>query len=182
MQGCGPRRTDVTGIAGLKSSTKSPRPLRYLVPIAATGLVLLILLAATVPLMHWVAESGREAQFAASFAVWREHGISNYDLTLEQRCDCPPAGNRIIEVAVRNEQVASVRGDDGYYSDAVEPLLTVPQIFAAVEEGILIDPDAMSVRYDENYGFPREVSIDPSRSMDADELDLTVRTFRPLAR
>lgn len=166
----------------MKSSAKTPRPLRYLLPIAATGLVLLILLAATVPLMHWVSESGREAHFATGYEVWRGHAIANYDLTVEQSCTCPPTGKRVITVKVRNEQIASIAAGEPQPADLPEPLLTVPQLFAAVEEGLLLEPDSMNVRYDENYGFPREISIDPSHAVSDDELRLTVRTFRPLAR
>ncbi|MEM7503027.1 MAG: DUF6174 domain-containing protein [Pseudomonadota bacterium] len=166
----------------MKSTTKSNKPLRALLPIAATALVLLILLAATVPLMHWANESGRAARLADGLGVWRELGITNYDLTIEQRCACLPAGQRAIDVRVRNGQLADVRDADRQPIDPLRLPMTVPQIFAAVEEAIRREPDSIGVEYDKNYGFPREFSFDPSHSVDDDELGVTVQTFRPLAR
>ena len=166
----------------MKSTTKSHKPLRALLPIAATALVLLILLAATVPLMHWANESGRAARHAAGLDVWRELGITSYDLTIEQRCACLPPGHRVIDVRVRNGQVTGALDADRHPIDPLRLPMTVPQIFAAVEEGIEQEPDGISVDYDRDYGFPREFSIDPSRSVDDDEFGVTVQTFRPLAR
>ena len=151
-------------------------------PIAATALVLLILLAATVPLMHWANESGRAARLADGLGVWRDLGITSYDLTIEQRCACLPAGHRVIDVSVRNGRITGALDAD---RQPVEPLrmpMTVPQIFAAVAEGMEQEPDGISADYDPDYGFPREFSIDPSHSVDDDALSVTVQTFRPLAR
>ena len=154
--------------------------LRYLATIAATTIVVLFLLVAALPLLHWFEVDGRRASLAEHRALWLGHGIDDYRLTIENRS----AANGMpsaFRADVRDGVVISARRTDGAVLGPAflpEPS-TVEQLFALVAEANAGDPARMSVIYDEHYGYPQEIRIDPDTDVDGDETVILVTTFDP---
>lgn len=158
--------------------------LKNLASIAATAIVLLILLASSVPLMHWFVSEGREADLADNEALWSSRGVSDYDFTVNMNCSCPPPAGTPIRVRVRGGRAVGVydirnpRND--LVIDGTEVPDSVPAMFAAVRSGIDADPDSISVEYDADYGFPVSIEIDHRRPYADDDVTLTISEFEPI--
>lgn len=152
--------------------------LKYLGPIVATALVVLILLASSVPLMHWFEAEGRQARFEENAAKWRNHAITGYEFTIrvtEQGGDAEatyvvsPGGN----VQRRGEGGAAVVADD--------LPTTIDALFDTVTASIAEPGDHLGVFYDEDYGYPQRIEIDLESDELGDERLFEVLYFRPLA-
>lgn len=154
-------------------------PLKYLTPIAATALILLILLATSVPLMHWFSTQGVQAGLAEQQSLWQSHGIANYDFTVTRRCECPPPANADVEIQVRDGLVRSAESL-GRSIEAERLPSTVAAVFDIVHQGLAADNDVIDVTYDDIYGFPRRIEIDPKRSQADDEVVVSILSFRPV--
>lgn len=159
--------------------------LKNLAPIAATAIVLLFLLASSVPLMHWFVREGREAELASGEELWSNLGISDYDFTVTMTCFCPPPAGTAIRVRVRDGRTVSAVGSqnprNGVVVDMSDVPDSVPAMFAAVRSAMDADPDSIAVRYDEDYGFPVSIEIDYRRAYADDEVSFTIIEFEPVA-
>ena len=158
--------------------------LKNLGTIAATAIVLLILLATSVPLMHWFVRDGREAEFAANTALWSDHGIEDYRYSVRVDCECPPPAGTAIDVVVRDGRAVSVEVSAGGSGDRATGFDAVPEtidaMFATVREGIDADPDTIIVEYDTDYGFPSLLRIDHRRDYSDDDVTIEITGFRIL--
>ena len=158
--------------------------LKNLAPIAATAIVLLFLLASSVPLMHWFVREGREAELASGQELWSSLGISDYDFTVSMTCFCPPPAGTAIGVRVRDGQTVEAfdsqtpRGSGNL--DMSEIPDSVPAMFAAVRTAMDADPDSISVIYDEDFGFPVSIEIDYRRAYTDDDVTFTIIEFAPV--
>lgn len=154
-------------------------PLKYLTPIAATALILLILLATSLPLMHWFSEQGVQARLAEQQSLWESHGITHYDFTVLRRCECPPPANAEVEIQVRDGLARSAESL-GRAIETERLPSTVAAVFDIVHQSLAADSDFIDVTYDEIYGFPRRIEIDPERSPAGDEVVVSILSFRPV--
>ena len=158
--------------------------MKNLAAIAATAIVLLILLASSVPLMHWFVSEGRDANLENGEATWSALSLSSYDLTIHKACECPPPAGTPIRVSVRDGRISTAQVAESPAADKPVELRdipgTVPALFATVREAILDDPDTLDVIYDSDYGFPRKIHIDPRKAYDDDDISYTVISFRPV--
>lgn len=155
-------------------------PLRYLATIAATTIVVLFLLVAALPLLHWFEVEGRRASLAEHRAIWDGHGIDDYRVTIDF-ADAASGTAAAFRVEVRDAALVSASRPDG---TALAPALlprpaTIAQLFSEVADANAGDPARMAVVYDENYGFPREIRIDPDVDVEGDETDIRVSGFDP---
>ncbi|MDX1482709.1 MAG: DUF6174 domain-containing protein [Woeseiaceae bacterium] len=155
--------------------------LRYLATIAATTIVVLFLLVTTLPLLHWFEVEGRRATLAEQRAIWAQQGIDDYRLTIGIRRSQAAAAHT-FRAEVRDGVVVSAqRPEDGLALPATllpEPA-TVEQLFAFVAEANAQDHDVVVVSYDEIYGFPRSIRIDPNAGADGDETEIEATGFDP---
>lgn len=158
--------------------------LRYLAPIVATAIVVLFLLVAALPLMHWFEAEGQDAALQSNQEDWQRLGIENYQFSFVRRCDCGPLAGRHLGATVNGSAVTVTDVADG--NRAVFPEqdwpTTVPALFALVAAALESEPYELEVSYDADYGFPRKIRIDPERRVDGDESELVVERFDPRAR
>lgn len=103
--------------------------------------------------------------FNEARARWQAAGISNYTIESRNLCFCPAHLNFWTRLTVRGNNVVA--------ADPVDPLppnipsqnlgwQTVAQLFEAIESAASDDSRTVtkvSVSYDPNLGFPRDVSI-----------------------
>lgn len=150
--------------------------LKHLGPIVATALVVLILLAASVPLMHWFAAEGRQARFDESLAKWQDHSITGYEFTLSAEGSGVSSGPYTVIVSPGGG--VELRGAGSLPSDlpaTVEALFD--RVAAAIEEtGGYID-----VAYDADYGYPERAVFEIEGEDGGTERTLQITYFRPLA-
>ena len=160
----------------MKTSRRPAHLLRHLTPIAATALVLLILLATTLPLMQWWTEQGAIALLDRNRELWRSHEISNYDLSLEQQCDCAGAGR--YRVTVRSGAVVAAVDDSGREPPLASFPSTIEAVFDEAQRRIAANPEHLSIGYDEIYGFPRRLEAGPNHEFLS---ALVITSFRPVS-
>lgn len=163
----------------MKGSRQPANLLKHLTPIAATALVLLILLATTLPLMQWWTQQGAVALLDDNRERWRRHQISNYDLALEQQCDCEAAGRYRVEV--RTGAVVAAADDSGREVPHASFPSTIEAVFDEAQQRLAANPDDVSVGYDEIYGFPRRLDAGASTESSSERVSLIVTSFRPVS-
>ena len=166
----------------MTSTARAPAMrLKYLATIVATAIVVLFLLVSALPLMHWFEQDGRSVLLAENQTLWDSLNIDSYRFTVEQRCDCGPGDAGPLAVTVINDTVLALRSDDGVEAPLpqVDWPATVPRLFARIEMAIMDEVDGLEVTYDNTYGLPREVLIDPDRRFGGDEIELRVSSFDP---
>lgn len=113
--------------------------------------------------------------------LWASRSVDDYRYTLQVSCFCTEQQTRPVVIEVRN----GVRSSVTYAGTDVpaDPALftsydSVEKIFALLEREINRPADRLTVVYDPAYGYPTDVSIDPSQQIADEELGLTVRSFQ----
>ena len=155
------------------ASPSSPAVLRSLGPIVATAIVVLFLLVSAIPLMHWFAEEGRQSSLEENRDLWANLEIASYRLKLEYRL--PGQGSTTTtEIVVRDAEALPA-----FEGVSAPPVDSVEALFDFLDEVIRSAPDSLLIDYDEAYGFPRSVSVDPESGLSGDETILTVIGFDP---
>ena len=149
--------------------------MKHLATTAATTIVVLFLLVAAVPLMHWFEEDGREAAFESNRALWRSHAIPDYRFELRVACDCALDGarRRIDVIGGSTKLIEVLAGAANRRSDLPE---TLDQLFAVVRRSLDSEPTRIHIVYDMDYGFPRLVEVSERRA-DSPGLSLYVDEF-----
>lgn len=158
--------------------------LRYLATIVATSIVVLFLLVSAIPLLHWFGAEGRAAALEENRAAWNELSLRDYRFSIVMTCgDCDVPSGKPLRIAVANGQAREVV--DLSTSTVLTPAATsdvpedVPALFAFVGAAIAAEADELRVSYDDIYGFPRDVRIDPDSDVSGDETIIEVSDFDP---
>ncbi len=157
--------------------------LKYLTSIAATVIVLLILLATSVPLLHWFEAQGRIEENEEQRNLWRSQRLYDYTFTLEMACDCEAPGNIPLEIVVADGRTVHVVDSRTSMLDDAIDTASIPTTMAALFD-LVGDwhgerPDWISVSYDSRYGFPVEVEVDPDEDRYDDEIIYEISGFSP---
>lgn len=97
-------------------------------------------------------------------------------------CFCSSDSLRPTRITVTNGAITrAVFVDD--QRPVAEPerglLRTIDGVFALIEQAIADGADELQVTYDDQYGFPAMLSIDPARTTSDDELSLQLSNFEP---
>ena len=100
---------------------------------------------------------GARARFAAA-------GLSDYGFTVRRSCFCPSSGITYV-VHVRDGRAVGAPA-------AIEPLDTVPKLFALVQSAIDSRDDQLGVHYDE-LGLPTSITVDARQYAFDDEFGVT---------
>lgn len=159
--------------------------MKHLVPIAAAALLLLIILAAAMPLYHWFDEEETTDEFGPQLDLWRSHGIDSYEFLIRKNCDCGPPGNIPVRVIVRDSLAIAAYDERKPFdptADRIDGLpTTIAQIFDLVRRGGDGQAMLIAVQYDEQFGFPYYLQLDPDATVAGDEFDYTVGMFKVTA-
>jgi len=111
---------------------------------------------------------------------WRNQGLRDYSLTMTRMCFCGDVGP--FAVTVRSDSVvAAVRTSDGGPSLVISYLPTVNKLFDFIQKAIDDNTKTISVTYDAELGFPREVVYDlEGQAYDAG-VTYTLTNVRPIS-
>ena len=158
--------------------------LRYLATIVATSIVVLFLLVSAVPLMHWFGAEGRVAALEENRAAWNELSLRDYRFSIRMTCgDCDAPSDQPLRIAVSGGQTSEIvdlsTSTNLTLAAASDLPADVPALFAFVEAAMAAEPGDIKVSYDEIYGFPRDVRIDPDAGIAGDETIIAVSDFDP---
>lgn len=154
--------------------------LKHLGPIVATALVVLILLATSMPLMHWYEMERRWSGFEDNQALWESHRITDYEYTIQMDCLCEPPAGIPIRVVVRGGRTVDAfdsRNPDAGIIDMQGIPDTIPALFDEIHTSLESGPDVIEVRYDGVYGYPAAVTIDEFLDYDDDQITYSVSDF-----
>lgn len=113
---------------------------------------------------------------------WIDHGISDYEIEMQKICYCIPEVVRMMVFEVKDQKVDSVRyadtGDDvdpQHYGD----FNTIEAMFLFVEQALEKNPADLSIAYDEEYGYIKELSVDFKENIADDEISIIASNMRP---
>ena len=109
-------------------------------------------------------------------AQWQSKGITSYTFTITRQCFCP---SDVLDVVVV-DGVATKVTVDGKAPDAFQVNgvpLTIQALFALV----VAQPETagMTVEWDQTFGYPSSVQVDPIANAIDDEFGYSVTNFRP---
>ena len=113
---------------------------------------------------------------------WLAHEISGYQIEMQKICYCVPEVVRMMVFEVEGDDVTSVRYADS--GEDVDPqhygeFNTVEGMFTFVEQAILRKPADLSIAYDDQYGYIKELSIDFKENIADDEISIIASNMRP---
>lgn len=109
------------------------------------------------------------AALARAREQWERQEPSGYQFVLQRRCMvCNPGP---VTITVQDGVMQSAVLDDGLPAPAeyVEGYGTVEALFARIEASIQGGADRLDARYEEGFGYPVEVDVDPIRNAIDDE-------------
>jgi hypothetical protein len=120
-------------------------------------------------------------ELQANKGKWEAAAISSYELDMRLACFCLKRDMRPIHVLVRgSETTFTYKDDDSRVTDAaLDSLLigAVPKMFNDIKLVIDKDPVDLRVVYNEEYGYPERIIVDPGSSISDDEFGLRVSDF-----
>ncbi|HEX8393565.1 MAG TPA: DUF6174 domain-containing protein [Longimicrobium sp.] len=116
---------------------------------------------------------------------WEESGVRSYSYTAKLDCFCAPADSLLpVRVTVRSGQAVSrayVVGAGQPARAASEALFgaydTVEELFEVIEDQVRGSPAVLNVSYDETYGFPNVIAVDPAGDVPNDQRAVLVTGF-----
>ena len=130
--------------------------------------------------------SGSQTEIGQNREKWQSAGISHYRYNLFISCFCVFNEDMPLIIEVQDGEVVSMEFQSG---NAIDPSLradlfdkyaTIDRLFTELEADLNGKADAVTVTYDETYGFPTEVQIDFVQEAVDDELYLTLSNFEEL--
>ena len=140
--------------------------------------VMLLLTAACLP-----TGPGDTAALRQGMLRWAARAPSSYELVLRRTgCECTPAMLATVRITVRDRDVQAVIDVDTGDPVTTElyHALTVEQLFAVVSDALNQNAHSVTVEYDDDWGYPRDIYIDYDREMVDDELSITAQDLVPV--
>ncbi|KAL3938485.1 MAG: hypothetical protein SGBAC_006619 [Bacillariaceae sp.] len=113
-------------------------------------------------------------------AKWESMGLSNYRFGIVKECRC--AFTDPIAIQVSNGEVVRMNNRYGeqVYQNTTFYSLTIEDIFGLIKTGMDGNYSTIEVEYDEDYGYPKKVVLDPSAMTADDEYTLTIDYLAPI--
>jgi len=113
---------------------------------------------------------------------WMAHGISNYEIEMQKICYCVPEVVRMMVFEVGDDKVEAV-----HYADTGEDVdpqhygdfNTIEEMFMFVEKALEKNPADLSIAYNEEYGYIKELSVDFKENIADDEISIIASNMRP---
>lgn len=121
-------------------------------------------------------------ELQANKEKWNSHEITDYSIEMQHICFCPPEAVRLMIFEIKNNEIRSVRYADtdeyveaGYFND----YNTVNGLFELAEQAITKNPHEITISYDEEFGFIKELSIDYEYQIADEEVTIITSSMRP---
>ena len=154
-------------------NTRRKRLTRFIVPVLSLLVLLTVMsCAGAVP-----------AKLTSSEKLWNDHGMMNYDFTLERQCFCPEDWRGPVNIQVRNGAAVSVKYvsngaavTEGKFdnADTINKLFTMLKNAYNGKGDFEQKADTITVTYDGQMGHPTTFYIDVSQLMADEEQGYTV--------
>lgn len=112
---------------------------------------------------------------------WDSLNIVSYEYVLQRSCFCPIETVRPYRVRVLNGAVVDARDvETGAAPPAGLPILTIPELFAVIEDALDQSAYSLEVDYDAQRGYPVRIAIDYDRQTADEELGFRASEFLSL--
>jgi hypothetical protein len=113
---------------------------------------------------------------------WLAHGITDYEIEMQKICYCVPEVVRMMVFEVSDNKVKDVRYADT--GEEVDPqhygdFNTIEGMFSFVEQALDKNPADISIAYDDEYGYIKELSVDFKENIADDEISIIASNMRP---
>jgi hypothetical protein len=113
----------------------------------------------------------------AQRTVWRGQGIRSYTFTIERQCFCPEDWRGPFDVTVVEGGATLVRFKGGVA--VAERVQNLPKTMEALFDLIIASaPTEPDVAYDDRFGFPLRIALDPMKNAIDDETTYVISNFR----
>ena len=128
---------------------------------------------------------GNQSEIKQNQQKWQDASISHYRYNLFISCFCVFTENMPLSIEVQDGKVLSMEYQNGKEIDpslveTFQKYATIDRVFAELNAGLNGAADNVIVKYDSNYGFPIEATIDVEKQATDDELYLTLSNFEKL--
>ena len=123
---------------------------------------------------HW----REERQLAVQMLKWQAAAPKTYEIRVIKTCFCDRMGP-VPLIYVDGDDPTGIRFDDQsdqLMSPKPNTLYSVPVLFQILEEAYQT-ADKVEVTFDDNYGYPRSIAIDPHSQATDDETSYQVNDF-----
>ena len=132
----------------------------------------LIFLAILVAILSACGGPQREA-LQENRTLWESQPIQHYRFNLKIGCNCPWGDMMPLTIEVQAGEILSMTASNGAdittYLQSFRPYGTIESLFDTVDSAISRRAYKLDVTYDEKYGFPASIIINPSRAVFDDE-------------
>lgn len=114
-------------------------------------------------------------------SLWRDKNITNYQVTIQQTCFCPPYLRQPMRVTVVDGKMTEVKGLEQpiQKKDQLDARrLTIGGLFEFISQSAQRNVHKLDVDYDTDFGFPRSIDYDGHEMMADDEYQYELLDFR----
>ena len=121
-------------------------------------------------------------ELQANKEKWGAHEITNYEIEMQKICFCPPDAVRLMIFEITDNEINSVRYVDS--DDRVDPNFydsynTLNGLFELAEQALEHNPEEISIIYDDEYSYIKQISIDYKYEVADDEVTIITSSMRP---
>ena len=166
---CGSNTWQIYELKSNKKTSKFPKKIKLII---AFSLGLIVFLTITLFLKIY---NLTQINLDKNTLLWQKSQIKNYTYTYQHICFCPERENKII-VSVSNGKVIS--SFDQLTNKEFKFSLTVEQLFKEIEKAIKSNVDQLDVTYNQNFGYPESINIDPKKDMADEEYGYRITKFK----
>ncbi len=114
---------------------------------------------------------------------WQQADIKNYKYTFQRSCFCMRDYTKEVLTTVKNNKVVNA-----HWKGSQQPLdnkfkdnqQTINYFFSKIQDAIDRKAAVITVKYNEQYGYPETLSIDYDKMIADEELRLSAKNFRKL--
>lgn len=109
-------------------------------------------------------------------AKWQSIAVPDYDMQQQRICECLPETTGPMYIRVRDDTIAAMwvlASFEPVAQDVWQLFRSVNELFDAIRQAIDDGVDVLEVEYDEEFGYPAQLLIDPSVNVGDDEIMYT---------
>jgi hypothetical protein len=129
-------------------------------------------------------DQDRQGALDTHRAMWDAAGISDYSMRFQRLCfNCSVEFLVPVRITVKDDtldQVADIETGEPVEETIEGAFLTIEQLFDLIQDAINQNAVQIDIAYDEDLGYPRDVSVDLSRSRFNDTAQFEIREFEEL--
>ena len=114
---------------------------------------------------------------------WQQANISHYRYTFQRSCFCPRSYTTPVVIEVKNNTIinAHLKSNHQPLDDKLKNnKQTINYFFAKIQDAIKQKAHTISVKYNEQYGYPESIYIDYDQRMADEELHLSAKNLQKI--